>query len=75
MPVLVEAARRPSSLSSSSLEGFGKSVLTSSKKKKARPSLSLSNLYKLWIGRYMHNPKHLHSGLRVAYVCYSDSSP
>ena len=72
-PMSVKATRRLS-LSSSSSGGFGNSAATSSQKKKARPSSSLSK-YKPWIRRYMHNPKHLCSVFRVAYVCYSYSSP
>ena len=75
-PVSVEAARRlPLSSSSSSSGGSGKGSSTSYKKKKACPSLSSPKSYKPWIGRYMHNPKHLHSGLCVAYIYYPHSSP
>ena len=70
-PVSAEAARRPLLSSSLSSEGFRKGASTSSKKKKARPSLLLSKMYNQWIRRYKHNPKHFHSGFRVAYVCYS----
>ena len=73
MPVSIEAASMPLSLLSPGC--FRKGVSTSLNKKKPRTSLSSSKSYKSWIGRYMHNPKHLCSGFRVAYVCYSHSSP